>query len=420
MSRSVDRGPRDPGSATGPSRRPDALDGQYPPGKGEITISPRFRRPIDLRTSGPTLKEPVTWTGAMASGRGLKYRDAAADRFYDFVDDVLFQPYSILRHIWRQLAVLTAMVIAGAAFFIYFQALDPLTALVASVSTISTIGFYAPPLSSMPNLEKVLLILIMIVSVGSAASMVQGVVSSVVRRELWTEDMDRRRIRRMEGHVIILGYTQIGRYVAQRLIEMGDRFCVVTRNRDNLKELQDLNIPFVFSDMKSPVDALTQANVQGASAIVLALEDDDVNMLYAMTARFMNGLIKEISVNNDRRLADGMRKAGIDVVLPIYSMVGSVAASSVHSGGILGAIFDGEGGLAGGHIVRVDVARGSGLDGAALREIPAHVVLVIRGKDTLEYLPPDFRTMAGDGLICLADNRGARLLNEMNRPADGR
>jgi voltage-gated potassium channel len=343
-----------------------------------------------------------------------KYKDTKTDRIYDFVESVFFQPYAVIKHIWKQLLLLGAMISFGAAIFMTYQALDPLTAVVASISTISTIGLYAPPINSMPDLEKILLIVVMLVSVGSAASMVQGVVTSVVKRELWSEDIDKMRIQRMSGHVIVMGYSQIGRYVAQRLIEMNYRFCVVTRVKENIKELQDLNIPFIISDLKSPVEVLTMAKVSDASAIVLTLENDDTNMLYALTAKFMKNGIRIISINNDHKLMDGMKKAGIDVVLPIYFMVGSVAAYSVVSEHVLGAIQGGDINISGRHIVQINVNRGSLLDGTSLKDIPVDVLMIIRNGELMKYNTPDTTVMHDDKLICLTDHDSIKKLNQMN------
>jgi len=343
-----------------------------------------------------------------------RYRESINDRFLNFLGNVVLQPYSIFRHVWRQMTLLIGMIAFGAFIFMYYQALGPLSSIVASVSTISTIGFYAPPLGSMPSLEKVLLILIMLVSVGSAASMVQGVVTSVVKRELWTEDLDKMRIERMDDHIIVLGYSQIGRYIAQRLIEMGYKFCVITRVKENIKELQDLSIPFILSDLKSPVDVLNQAKISTASAIILALENDDTNMLFALTAKFMNRETRSIAINNNRLLMEGMKKAGIDVVLPIYSMVGSVAAYSVVSDNVLGAIHGGDSALAGRHIVQEDVRENSKLDGAALKDVQVDVLLIIRDNRMIRFLTPDFKVVHGDKLMCLTDHESLKYLNQMN------
>jgi Trk-type K+ transport system membrane component len=77
------------------------------------------------------------------------------------------------------------MFIFGAVIFSVFEHLPPLDAMLASVSTITTIGLYVPNGGNFLTLnrtEATLLILMIIVSVGAGASIVQSTVNSVVKR----------------------------------------------------------------------------------------------------------------------------------------------------------------------------------------------------------------------------------------------
>ena len=94
--------------------------------------------------------------------------------FRDFLDLVVYSPFYIVKAIWIQLILLGSMFALGALIFMHYQGLDPLSALLGAVSTITTIGLYAPNIVIMPVLEKVLLIVGIIVSVGSAASLLQA------------------------------------------------------------------------------------------------------------------------------------------------------------------------------------------------------------------------------------------------------
>jgi len=163
-----------------------------------------------------------------------KYKLRTSIRARVFIDTFFLHPYSIFKHIWKQLLVLSFMIGFGAYVFYYFQKLDPVSALLASVSTISTIGLYAPPITEIPVVEKFLLIGIILTSVGSAASLVQGVVNSVVKTDLWLDEVQKSKVKYMKGHIIILGYTHIGRYVAERLITSKRDFCVITRKKKTL------------------------------------------------------------------------------------------------------------------------------------------------------------------------------------------
>ena len=107
----------------------------------------------------------------------------------DFLDLVVYSPFYIVKAIWIQLIVLASMFALGALIFMHYQGLDPLSALLGAVSTITTIGLYAPNIVIMPALEKVLLIVGIIVSVGSAASLLQATFTAAMKRELLTQTL---------------------------------------------------------------------------------------------------------------------------------------------------------------------------------------------------------------------------------------
>jgi hypothetical protein len=102
-----------------------------------------------------------------------------------------YGPIIVLGRIWVQLLVITIMFVFGAAIFNHYQGLSWLTALLGSVSTITTIGIYSPDIVSMPNAEKILLIIVIIGSVGSAASLLQSLVSTVTKKEFFMGQLDR-------------------------------------------------------------------------------------------------------------------------------------------------------------------------------------------------------------------------------------
>ena len=103
----------------------------------------------------------------------------------------------------------------------------PLTALLGSVSTITTIGIYSPNIIVMPVLEKVLLIVGIIVSVGSAASLLQATFAAAMKRELLTQTLSTRKINRMKNHVIVVGYKFLGKYVIESLKSMASELVVI-------------------------------------------------------------------------------------------------------------------------------------------------------------------------------------------------
>ena len=129
----------------------------------------------------------------------------------------MYAPTYLLKALYRQLVILAGMFGLGAAVFSYYNGLPPLGALLASVSTITTIGLYVPNGGNFYTInqnEELLLILMIIVSVGAAASLLQATVNAVVNGDLARGEVEKSLIKRMKRHVIIFGYAQLGRYVA--------------------------------------------------------------------------------------------------------------------------------------------------------------------------------------------------------------
>ena len=121
----------------------------------------------------------------------------------------LYASLVLARNVYKELIVADAMFASGAAVFSYYDHPEPINATLASVSTITTIGLYTPNGGNFRTLngtEASLLIALIIVSVGAAASLLQGTVSSVVNGDLARGAAERRLIKRMKGHVIVFGY----------------------------------------------------------------------------------------------------------------------------------------------------------------------------------------------------------------------
>ncbi|MDG6908425.1 MAG: NAD-binding protein [Nitrososphaerota archaeon] len=178
--------------------------------------------------------------------------------------------------------------------------MDPLTAFLGSVSTITTIGIYAPNIQSMPNIEKALLVVVFIVSVGSDASLVQGTVSATVKKELLTEELASRKAHRMKDHTIVMGYAFLGKYVVNGLKNTGGDFVVVARDGANVGPLKSEGTPVIVSPVTHVTESLKEAGIEHASALISTFEDDGDNMLAVMAAKKMNPRIRVISIVNDK------------------------------------------------------------------------------------------------------------------------
>ncbi len=256
-------------------------------------------------------------------------RESIGGMLNDFVDIFLYGPLSIIRHIWIQILLLVFMFGFGTAVFSYYQHLNLLTAFLGSVSTITTIGIYAPNIIGMAPSEEVLLAITFIVSVGLAASIVQGILTSVVSKETLRERSVARKIAHARGHVIVAGFSYLGKYSAEWLHRVRVEHVIITVDPSVARTLQlsgELAIPATAS---RSFQALRDAGVQRASTLVCALDDDGDNLLVSMNARNQNKDVRILTVVADRDLAESARTSSdIDVVVPMFDIVASILAFS--------------------------------------------------------------------------------------------
>jgi voltage-gated potassium channel len=311
-----------------------------------------------------------------------------------------YGPYLLIRHIWIQLSVLAAMFFACAFVFQHYQGLDWLSALLGSVSTITTIGIYAPNISAMPGNEKIFLIIIFIVSVGAAASLVQGIVTSVLRRELFVEEMDEIKAKDLKGHVIIMGYSFLGKYVSARLRELGLTSIVIAKDEGQARLARKGGNVALDAPVTHSFDVLKQAGIQNAVAFVATYDDDGDNLLAVMAAKRLNPYIRAVTIVNENELMDEAKAAQADVVIAPSDIIGHILAVSAISKEVAGVFTSDR--MRGKEIAEFEIER-EGLKRADLEKI-CPVLLIIREGNLLSDVSKEFLIKKGDIVYTLTDH----------------
>jgi len=330
--------------------------------------------------------------------------------------EALYGPGILIRTVYRQLIVLGIMFVFGAIIFSEYEQLPPLDALLASISTITTIGLYVPNGGNFLTLnrtEAALLIIMIIISVGAGASILQSTVNSVVNADLAKKEADKRLISRLKNHVIIYGYTHMGRYVADKLEELGFDYVVISRNPAVYQELINKDIFAIIEHETQPIEALTAAGVEKASMIIVSHTDDSDNMLFVLSARKLRPNIKIVTVVHDSSLVGMAKNAGADIVIPASVTVGHLLALSAVTKDIVGVVFSEKVGTK--EIAEFSIFKSSKLIGKGLQEIAklAVIIGVVRGEQVLQNVfDPKFRLQEGDTLLVLGDPSNLQILEK--------
>jgi hypothetical protein len=144
----------------------------------------------------------------------------------------------------------------------------------------------------MNHAEAVLLIIMIIISVGAGASILQSSINTVVNGDLAKGEAEKHLIRKLKQHAIVFGYSPLGRYVVEKLDDLGFDYVVITKDPNIYNELLRKDVYTVLEYETQPIIALTAAGIDKASMIIVAHEKDPDNMLIILSARKMR-LISE-------------------------------------------------------------------------------------------------------------------------------
>ncbi|VVB89332.1 Glutathione-regulated potassium-efflux system protein KefB [uncultured archaeon] len=326
----------------------------------------------------------------------------------DSLDFFIYAPYSVLKHIWIQLLIIGLMFGLGTLIFMHYQGLDFLTALLGSVSTITTIGIYAPNLVTMPASEKVWLIIIFIVSVGSAASVVQGTVSAAVKKEFLIEELTLKKAKRMKNHVIVMGYKFLGKYIVENLKALELEYIVIVRDSSQIDALRAQGIPAIHAPIIHAFEALRQAGAERACALISTFDEDCDNMLAVLSAKKLNKEIRTITIINKRELAKGARESGADIAVSVHDVLGEMLAISTISKEITGVFLTDR--LKSRHIAEFEITT-SGIKYGDLKGI-CPILMVSRKEEVIYDMSNDFQLLIGDFVYALIDNESLKAFRE--------
>jgi voltage-gated potassium channel len=321
--------------------------------------------------------------------------------------EALYEPIIFLHTVYRQIAVLGVMFLAGAEIFAYYGRLPPIPALLASVSTITTIGLYVPNGGNFTTInptEAILLIFMIIVSVGAGASILQATVGAFMNGDLARGKAEEKLVERLKNHVIVYGYGRIGKYVIEKLDELSLDYVVVTTDAQLYSGLLKRSILAVQEHETRPMEALKEAGIERAGMLIVSHENDPNNMMITLSARKLRPDLRIVSVVHDAELIEAAKNAGADVIIPSAVTIGHLLALSVATKDVVGVVFSEELGTK--EIARFSVFKDSKLLGKGMQDVSklAMVIGVVRGAAVVQAIfDPTFRLQEGDTILVLGD-----------------
>ncbi len=208
---------------------------------------------------------------------------------------------------------------------------EPINSLAESIYTVLTLTFLQPPNRDFPQ-HVVLQLFHFVMPLIGIVMLAQGLAdfgSLLFNRRSRSKEWEMAVASTLNKHVILVGLGHLGYRVALKLHEIGEQIAVIefNANADTVSAARELNIPVIHDDAVRPA-ALEAANIKDARTIILASQNDSMNLQIALKARSMNPNIKVVIRIFDEDFAHALQDQFGFVALSATEMAAPVFAAA--------------------------------------------------------------------------------------------
>ncbi len=196
-----------------------------------------------------------------------------------------------------------------------------------SIVTISTVGYGdIVPATVAAKLVAMGTLFLQIFLLGNLISVITTTVNEQSqRRALGTLGTD------MKDHIIVLGYSDVGRAAVRELLIQHQTVAVVADTPEqvaNVRSLAPEDRLFVTYGPAADKDILQRVNIESAHSVVVCTGDDATNMIATLNIRAMSPHARIVVSVSRPELRDTLRSAGVTYVASPADMGGRLCASA--------------------------------------------------------------------------------------------
>lgn len=226
-------------------------------------------------------------------------------------------------------ALIAAVALAVVATFGYvsLEGYSWLDSIYMTVITLGTIGYgEVKPLHSD---GRIFTIAVIISSFATLVYMASVLTTLFATGEV-VQHARLRRMRRMcaelNDHVIVVGFGRVGQATVLALVAQNKQVVVMDTNPDHERDIHAAGALQVIGDATDE-DALRNAGIDRAAALIAAADQDSENLVVVLTARSMRHDLRIVSRVNRASWLVRMRRAGADVAESPYESYGERLAT---------------------------------------------------------------------------------------------
>jgi voltage-gated potassium channel len=134
-----------------------------------------------------------------------------------------------------------------------------------------------------------------------------------------------------KNHIIVCGYSMLAERLCRDLADKKRRFVVIEKDPERANAVRDMGYDAINGD---PTDkqALEEASISTAKAVVFATESDFINLLGVVTARHMNNRVKIITRAMEGSTVTKMHRGGANFCIVPEAVAGTELGSRIAGG----------------------------------------------------------------------------------------
>jgi voltage-gated potassium channel len=230
--------------------------------------------------------------------------------------------------VWKFIALFVSVYFAASILFFF---LEPGTTIESSlywgIVTLSTTGYGdVTPTTGPARTMTSLLLFGQIFLGGYLVSVITSTVIAESQKEaLGTLGTD------LSDHIVVLGYSAIGRAAVRELLSQDLKVAVVTEAAEDVANVRALAPPrqlFATYGSPSEIDILRRVNVPQSHSVIVCTTDDATNMIAALNIRALAPKARVVVSVGRAELRETLKAAGVTYVASPSDMGGRLCASA--------------------------------------------------------------------------------------------
>ncbi len=214
--------------------------------------------------------------------------------------------------------LLTGLMCLGILGYMAVEDYTLLNALYMTVITISTVGFgEIRPLSDNGLLFTVILIMVSIGVYGYVLTTVTRHILDGVFTNYFKHNRVKRKIKKLNDHVVICGYGRVGKQATTELLAHGETVLVIDVDNEEIEHIKEKpELLYIEGDATSD-EVLQLAQIKKAKSLITTMPKDADNLFVVLSARELCPELTIISRASEEQSDIKLKRAGAtNVIMP--------------------------------------------------------------------------------------------------------